>query len=285
MDFIGLIPRTECGFFYFMESLRPRQENIRVNPIIADCCNEVSKRYDIQLQEMAVFAGASLQTLFGLDQRPITDIDILTTYKIDNQEAQIGDFRSVPWGLVFVNPLRTFEYQGTNIDLLSAMIHIHYDKRSPLAGLIYRFPLEEAIEQATNIEGIRFVRPYFTALYKLLYWRNGYYAGWDRLKRDFDDLSKIFEKGIIKYEEMIQCICEYAPDQKVQEILVDRLNAVIKRSDLNIQTSGELSAIRQWGVVEIADELQYEINEFVNSDRRLAWLESVNGIRVIGNKV
>jgi hypothetical protein len=112
-----------------MEIFRAWQETIRINPRIIDSCNEVSRRYGIPLQDMAVFAGVSLQTFFGLDQRPITDIDILTTCKIDGRGDQIGDCRGVPWGLVFVNSLRTFNYHRINIDLLPTMIHIHYDKR------------------------------------------------------------------------------------------------------------------------------------------------------------
>jgi hypothetical protein len=98
-------------------------------------------------------------------------------------------------------------------------------------------------------------------------------------------LRKIFEKGIVTYEEMIQCICECAPDQKVQEVLVGRLNALRNPSDFNIQISGKLSAVRQWGIVKIDDNLRGQIDQFIQGGERLAWLANFDGIKVIGNKI
>ncbi len=241
---------------------------------LTDAYHYISQKYSIDPKDLALFAGASLLPFYPPHlYRPITDIDLLTPRNIPQLRSDL-DFRSVPWGLVFVNPLLIEEHNGIQIDVLNKMIHLHIAPDSPLKGLIYRFPLEEAVEQAIEINGMRVVKPEFTILYKLLYWRNGIYNGWDRVKRDIQDIEQLFSYGIANYEELLKFIKIYAPDPKIYQVLLERLNIALHHTTSSAfpQPQETLAPTRQWGNPTFPDEVIHQIHQFIESNERYKWI-------------
>ena len=204
----------------------------------------------------------------------------MLTTKEDLPFNTLKDHRSTPWGQIFVNPLLIDQLPtGTPVDILTEMVHINLNFRNPPnpeLALLYRFPVNEAINSSIKIGGLNIIHPAWIAFYKLLNWRNGHYEGWDRKKRDWEDLYILLHYGIVNYEEIVRLIQIFTP-QEIHEILLNRLNQVITQTSppQSTQSQEVLSDTRQWGEVIIVPPLQEEINNFLQDpNKRYLWVNT-----------
>jgi hypothetical protein len=258
----------------------------RINPNIYLAYQHIVKKYNIPKDQISVFAGASIDFFLPVHlSRKITDVDLITTSdQIEELSELAFDFRSTPWGSIYVNPLFVCRLNnGLNIDVMNEMIQIVAD--GPLKGLLYRFPLQEAVEDSVYFNDIKVVRPEYIVLYKLLSWRNGVYNGWDRVKRDIKDISTILSYGIASMNDVLNLIYKFVPDEYAQAVVLGRLKDAISVSPSIISTtddqflSDKLSPKREWGIPFIPDELQKEIEKFANSGARFTWVD-VSGLEI-----
>lgn len=277
-----------------IEKLKPVFiKKYRVNPKIIEALNRVERDYGVPREQLMISAGAAVSSLLAHKYfRPISDIDILINpdyaQSIPNLNPNHLDLRSSPWGLIYFNPIITIASDGVSpqIDLSSEMYHAHLPERKddPLSGFVYRFPVKSAFVNPYKIRDVNIMRPEFIILYKLLQWRNGDYSGWDRTKRDAEDILVLMSNRLVSYDQVIKIICDHVPDETAKQVLVKRLNIALNSDDptkIGICLPHLLASERQWDRLEISGQFKQVFVTFIKSGATCGWIKQSDKLEII----